>query len=63
MNKQLIIYMLQKILYKHEIIEFKKVLKDMVLFFVSGSGFSVLAPVPVSFISLYPALDSLKMKK
>ncbi len=34
MNKEVIIYMLQKILYKHEIIELKKVLKEMVLFFV-----------------------------
>ena len=34
MNKQEIIYMLQKILYKQEIIEMKKVLKEMVVFFV-----------------------------
>lgn len=34
MNKEVIIYMLQKILYKYGILELKKVLKEMVLFFV-----------------------------
>jgi len=34
MNKEVIIYMLQKILYMYEIIELKKVLKEMVLLFV-----------------------------
>jgi hypothetical protein len=34
MNKVIIIYMLQKILYKDEILGLKKVLKEMLLFFV-----------------------------
>lgn len=34
MNKQLIIYILQKILYKEEIIELKKEMKEMLVFFV-----------------------------
>lgn len=96
MNKEAIIYMLQKILYKYEMQELKNVLKEMVLFFVlqileielifrkvlkalkynylracrlgfqfsvSDSGFSVLIPVSGNFNSLYPAPDSLKMKK
>lgn len=34
MNKKVIIYMLQKTLYKDEMLRLKKVLKEMVLFFV-----------------------------
>ncbi len=34
MNKEVIIYMRQKVLYKYKILELKKVLKELVLFFV-----------------------------
>jgi hypothetical protein len=34
MSKEVIVYMLQKILYKQEILEIKNVLKEMVQFFV-----------------------------
>jgi len=44
MNKQLIIYLLQKILYKQEIIEMKKVRKEIVVFFVLQLQEMVLFP-------------------